>query len=155
MSEREKKLQELGYALENITTPRAKYVLLKQAGNLLYSSGMLPMEGETLTSPGKVPSTVPLETAKKCAALCVANILRAVHRDYGSLDMIKQAVKLTGFVNSEPTFTEQHLILNSASELLLEVFDKDGEHARSALGVAALPLNSCVEVEIIFELNDA
>ncbi|MDD4615781.1 MAG: RidA family protein [Alphaproteobacteria bacterium] len=152
--EREEKLKSLGYDLAKISTPKAKYVLSKRAGNLLFSSGALPVDGENLCHPGKVPSEVPLETARQMAALCAANILRAVAKDYG-LDRIKQAVKLTGFVNSDSDFPNQHLVVNGASELLVDVLGEAGVHARSALGVAMVPLNACVEVEIVFELDTA
>ena len=152
--EREKRLEDLGYDLAKITLPKAKYVLLKRTGNLLFSSGALPMDGETLCSVGKVPVDVSTEKAAEMAALCAANILRAVYAAYGSLDKIKQVVKLNGFVNSAPDFTNQHIVMNGASELLLSVLGEEGTHARAALGVAALPLNACVEIEILFELTD-
>ncbi len=151
IGEREKKLESLGYDLAKVSAPKAKYVLLKRAGTLLFSSGALPVDGETLCFPGKVPIDVPMEAAKQMAALCVANILRAVAKEYG-LDKIKQVVKLTGFVNSAPDFPSQHLVVNGASELLVEVLGEAGLHSRSALGVAMVPLNACVEVEVVFEL---
>ncbi|MGE4350576.1 MAG: RidA family protein [Bdellovibrionales bacterium] len=156
MGQREEKLQQAGYDLDKITVPKAKYVLLKKAGNLLYSSGALPMDGDVLCSTGKVPTDVSQEKAQEMAALCVANILRAIRATYGSLDGIKQVVKLNGFVNSAADFPNQHLVMNGASELLLSVFGgAAGEHARAAVGVAMLPLNASVEVEVIFELTEA
>lgn len=134
--------------------PKAKYVLLKRAGNLLYSSGALPLDGDKHCSPGKVPTDVPLETAAQMAALCAANILRAVKAEYGALEKIRQVVKLNGYVNSAADFPGQHLVMNGASELLLDVLGEAGEHARAAVGVAMLPLNACVEVEILFELTE-
>lgn len=152
---RETKLQQRGYDLTLAASPKAKYVSLKRVGNLLYSSGALPFEGDTLCSPGKVPASVNTETATKMAALATVNILRNIVREYGSLSIVKQVVRLGGFVNSESNFTNQHLIINGASELLLDVFEEAGTHARAAIGVAALPLNACVEIEVLFELTNS
>jgi len=154
LGERETRLEQLGYDLSKLVLPKAKYVLLKRTGNLLFSSGALPIDGEIHCSQGKVPTEVPTETATQMAALCVANILRAVYAEYGSLDKIKQVVKLNGFVNSASDFPNQHLVINGASELLLAIFGEQGTHSRAAVGVAMLPLNACVEVEILFELID-
>jgi enamine deaminase RidA (YjgF/YER057c/UK114 family) len=150
--EREKKLRDLGYDPDKIAPPKAKYVLLKRVGNLLFSSGALPADGGTLCSPGKVPTDVSVETAAKMAALAAVNVLRAVKREVGTLDKIKQVVKVTGFVNSAPDFPGQHLVVNGASELLADVLGEAGVHSRSAVGVAMLPLNACVEIEIVFEI---
>ena len=127
--EREARVQQLGYDLSKIALPKAKYVLLKRTGNLLYSSGALPIDGDNHCSPGKVPTDVPTDKAAQMAALCVANILRAVYAEYGSLDKIKQVVKLNGYVNSVADFPNQHLVINGASELLLSVLGEAGTHA--------------------------
>ena len=152
--EREARLQQLGYDLSKVASPKAKYALLKRTGNLLFSSGALPLDGENHCSPGKVPTEVSAETAAQMAALCAANILRAVYAEYGSLDKIKQVVKVNGYVNSAADFPNQHLVINGASEVLLAVLGEPGTHSRAAVGVAMLPLNACVEVEILFELSD-
>jgi len=150
---REKKLEALGYELKKIQHPKAKYELLTETGNLLFSSGALPFDGDTLCFPGKVPSVVPFEKAKEMAALCAANIIRAVYAKYGSLDVVSKVVKMNGYVNSDSNFTEQHLVMNGASQLLIDVFGESGRHSRSALGVNMIPLNACVEVDIVFELT--
>jgi enamine deaminase RidA (YjgF/YER057c/UK114 family) len=110
-------------------------------------------ENQKLTSKGKVPTEVSLEEAKKAAALCAANILRLVRREVGSLDRIERVLKVVGFVNSDPTFEEQHLVINGASQLLVDVLGEAGWHARSAVGMAALPLGASVEVEAILKLK--
>jgi enamine deaminase RidA (YjgF/YER057c/UK114 family) len=102
---------------------------------------------------GKVPTEVSVEDATKAAALCAANVLRAVRKHVGSLDRISRVVRITGYVNSEPSFTEQHFVINGASQLVRDVFGDDGRHARTAIGVAQLPLGAAVEVEMILRLN--
>ena len=115
--------------------------------------GLCPWAGGKVASVGKVPSEVSLEEAQKAAALCAANNLRFVIQELGSLDRIERVVRVTGYVNSEPDFTEQHLVINGASKLLIEVFGDDGVGARSALGMAQLPLGSSTEVEMILALK--
>jgi enamine deaminase RidA (YjgF/YER057c/UK114 family) len=103
-------------------------------------------------SVGKVPSQVSLTDATKAAALCAANVLRAVQQHLGSLDRVERVVRITGYVNSDPDFTDQHLVINGASQLVRDVFGEMGRHARTALGMAQLPLGSSTEVEMIFKL---
>jgi enamine deaminase RidA (YjgF/YER057c/UK114 family) len=98
-----------------------------------------------------VPSQVSLEDAKKAAALCAANVLRLVRQELGSLDKVERVLRVTGYVNSDPNFTEQHLVINGASQLLVDVFGEQGWHARSAVGMAQLPLGASVEVEAILK----
>jgi enamine deaminase RidA (YjgF/YER057c/UK114 family) len=148
MSDRDSKLEQLGYPLER-TTPEGSLVdSLIVDGNTIYASGQVPFDGETLTSRGKVPSQVSTEQATKAAALCAANVLRAVRKHFGSLDELR-VVRITGYVNSDPDFTEQHLVMNGASQLVRDVFGEAGRHARTALGMTQLPLGSSVEVEMI------
>ena len=122
-------------------------------GNILYASGQVPFDGPDLTSIGKVPSEVGVEEATKAAALCAANVLRAVRRKIGSLDRIQRVVRITGYVNAEPDFTDCHLVINGASQLVRDVFGEAGRHARTALSLAQLPLGVSVEVEMILELS--
>ncbi len=123
-------------------------------GTTAYVSGCVPFDGDkNLVSKGKVPSQVSLEEARNAAALCAANVLRLLHQELGTLERIERALKLTGFVNSDPDFMEQHLVINGASQLLLDVLGEAGWHARSAVGMAALPLGASVEVEAIFKLK--
>jgi enamine deaminase RidA (YjgF/YER057c/UK114 family) len=153
MSDREKKLEALGYPL-NKRTPEGKLVdPLAIAGNILYASGQVPFDGDVLISTGKVPSQVSQEDATRAAALCAANVLRSVAAHIGSLDKIERVVRMTGYVNADPNFTDCHLVINGASNLVREVFGEAGRHARTALSMAQLPLGASVEVEMIFQLK--
>lgn len=153
MSDREKKLEALGYPL-NKRTPEGKLVdPLAIAGNILYASGQVPFDGDVLISTGKVPSQVSREDATRAAALCAANVLRSVASHIGSLDKIERVVRMTGYVNADPDFTDCHLVINGASNLVREVFGDAGRHARTALSMAQLPLGASVEVEMIFQLK--
>jgi enamine deaminase RidA (YjgF/YER057c/UK114 family) len=153
VSERDQKLAALGYPLER-TTPEGKLVdPLSIAGSIVYASGQVPFDGDQLVSTGKVPSQISAADATKAAALCAANVLRAVRKHFGSLDAIERVVRITGYVNSDPDFTDQHLVINGASQLVRDVFGEAGRHARTAIGMAQLPLGSSVEVEMILELK--
>ena len=154
MSERERKLIALGYPIEK-TTPEGDLVdAVAISGRLVYASGQVPFNGSELVGRGKVPSQVGADEAGAAAALCAANVLRAVRKHLGSLDAVARVVRITGYVNSDPDFTDHHLVINGASRLVREVFGEDGRHARTALGMAQLPLGACVEVEMILELRD-
>ena len=119
-------------------------------GTTVYVSGCVPFDGDkNLASRGKVPSQVPLDAARQAAALCAANVLRLVRQELGSLDRIDRVLRVTGYVNSDADFTEQHLVINGASQLFLDVLGEQGWHARSAVGMAQLPLGASVEVEAI------
>jgi enamine deaminase RidA (YjgF/YER057c/UK114 family) len=149
MSSRDEILERLGYPLDR-TNPEGKLVdAVAIDGNTIYASGHVPFDGAALVYMGKVPSEVSVEDAKQAAALCAANVLRAVRRAVGSLDNITRVVRITGYVNSDSDFTEQHVVMNGASKLVREVFDEAGRHARTAIGVAQLPLGAAVEVEMI------
>ena len=149
---REAKLVAAGYPLER-TSPEGNLVDgISIVGNILYASGQVPFDGDQLTSVGKVPSQVSEEEATKAAALCTANILRLVARELGSLDAVERVVRLTGYVNSDLDYTRQHIVMNGASQLVRDVFGEQGRHARTALGLAQLPLGSSVEVEMILQL---
>jgi enamine deaminase RidA (YjgF/YER057c/UK114 family) len=150
----DEKLEALGYSFEKRLSRGAIYQPVVIDGTTAYVSGCVPFDGDkNLVSKGKVPSQVSLEEARKAAALCAANVLRLLHQELGTLDRIERALKLTGFVNSDPDFMEQHLVINGASQLLLDVLGEAGWHARSAIGMAALPLGASVEVEAIFKLK--
>ena len=149
MSPRDQRLQELGFPLER-TTPEGTLVdPLTVDGDIIYASGQVPFDGDALVSVGKVPSQISKEAATAAAALCAANVLRTVRKHLGSLDEVERVVRITGYVNSDPDFTEQHLVINGASQLVRDVFGKAGRHARTALGMAQLPLGSSVEIEMI------
>ena len=154
MSEREQKLEALGYSLDQTSPPAAIYKPVVVSGNIVYVSGAVPTDHGTLKYGGKVPSEVSLEDAQQAAALCAANSLRMVRQAVGSLDRIARVIRLTGYVNSDLDFTDQHLVINGASQLLRDVFGEIGVGARSAVGMAQLPLGSTTEVELILELAE-
>ena len=152
----DEKLESLGYPLDRVPSPGATYRPVVIDGTTAYVSGCVPLDGDrNLVSKGKVPSQVSLEAAKKAAALCAANVLRLLRKELGSLDRVERVLKLTGFVNSDADFTDQHLVVNGASQLLIDVLGEAGWHARSAVGMAQLPLGSSVEIEAIVKLKPA
>ena len=153
MSEREQRLVDLGYPLDK-TSPEGQLVdAVVIVGSILYASGQVPFDGSQLVSKGKVPSQVNVEDATRAAALCAANVLRCIRKHIGSLDAIERVIRITGYVNSDADFTDQHLVINGASQLVRAVFGEAGRHARSALGMAQLPLGASTEVEMILELK--
>jgi enamine deaminase RidA (YjgF/YER057c/UK114 family) len=153
MATPEERLAELGIELPTVAPPVAAYVPAVRSGNYVYTSGQLPMVGGSLVRTGKVGAEVDPETAKDLARTCALNALAAVKSVVGELSAVTRVVKVVGFVASAPGFTGQPLVINGASELLGEVFGDIGRHARSAVGVAVLPLDAPVEVEIIVEVG--
>jgi len=145
------RLAELGLTLPVLAKPVAAYVPAVITGNLVYTSGQLPFVDGALPATGKLGSAVTDATGKELAQICALNALAAVQSVIGSLDRITRIVKVVGFVASEPSFTGQPGVINGASEILGEIFGDAGVHARSAVGVAVLPLDSPVEVELIVE----
>lgn len=149
------RLAELGLTLPDVVPPVAAYVPAVTSGSLVLTSGQLPMVDGALPVTGKVGEgngLVDPERAKELAATCALNALAAVRSQVGDLDRIR-VVKVVGFVASDPSFTGQPGVVNGASELLGEVLGADGAHARSAVGVAVLPLDAPVEVEIMVEVR--
>ena len=142
------RLAGLGLTLPPVVPPVASYVPAVRSGDLVFTSGQLPMTGGQLGAVGKVGGQVTAEQAKELARVCALNALAAVDALVG-LDAVVQVVKVVGFVASTPDFTGQPGVVNGASELLGEVFGEAGAHARSAVGVAALPLDAPVEVELV------
>ncbi len=153
MGERETKLESLGFPLDRTPGEGTLVDAVAIVGDIVYASGQVPFDGADLVSKGKVPGEVSAADATRAAALCAANVLRVVRRHIGSLDSVKRVVRITGYVNSDPTFTDQHLVINGASQLVRDVFGDAGRHARTALGMAQLPLGSSVEVEMILQLE--
>ncbi|TAL27523.1 MAG: RidA family protein [Nitrospirae bacterium] len=149
----EERLKELGISLPEAPRPLGSYVPCVQAGNLLFLSGILPLRDGKLMLTGRVGEAVSLGEAQGEAKQTVINALSVVRSHTGSIDRIKKCVKLTGFIASAPDFIEQPKVLNAASDFLFEIFGDEGRHARVAVGVSALPLNSPLEVEFIFELS--
>jgi enamine deaminase RidA (YjgF/YER057c/UK114 family) len=149
----EARLSELGLVLPAVAAPVAAYVPAVVSGSYVYTSGQLPFVDGKLTSTGKVGAGVSAEDAKELAATCAVNAIAALKSAIGDLDRVIRIVKVVGFVASDPSFTGQPGVINGASELLGEVFGGAGVHARSAVGVAVLPLDSPVEVELIAEFQ--
>ena len=152
MSDWKARLSELGVDLPPVAAPVAAYVPAVRTGNLVYTSGQLPFEDGALPVVGKVGDAVDADTAKSAARICALNALAAIDALVG-LDSIVRIVKVVGFVASADGFTGQPGVINGASEFLGEVFGDAGVHARSAVGVAELPLAAPVEVELIVEVG--
>jgi enamine deaminase RidA (YjgF/YER057c/UK114 family) len=152
MSQIEQRIINLGFLLPETAKPLAAYIPAVQSGNLVFTSGQLPMIAGSLAETGKVGGSVSPERAKELATVCALNALAAVKTVIGDLDKIKRIVKLVGFVSSTPEFSGQPAVVNGASEFLGEVFGEKGIHARSAVGVAVLPLDAPVEIELIVEV---
>jgi len=147
------RLSELGLSLPKAPEPVAAYIPSKKSGNLLYISGQLPMRDGVLMATGTVPGAVSLATAQECARQCVLNGLAVAAAAAGSLENVAQVIRVGGFVASDPGFSDQPKVINGASELLQEIFGESGRHARAAVGSVALPLDACVEVELLLELK--
>ncbi|MEO8555955.1 MAG: RidA family protein [Actinomycetota bacterium] len=157
MSAVEDRLAELGLTVPDVAKPVAAYVPALRDGNMIFTSGQLPMVSGALAQTGKVGTggdSVSPEDAKKLAELCALNAIAAVKSVIGDLDKVSRVVKVVGFVASDPSFTGQPGVINGASELLGQAFGDAGVHARSAVGVAVLPLDAPVEVEIIVSVRD-
>jgi enamine deaminase RidA (YjgF/YER057c/UK114 family) len=146
------RLEQLGVELPQVVAPLASYVPAVRTGNLVYTSGQLPMEGGRLAGTGKVGAGVSPDEGKALARICALNALAAVN-SLVDIDAVTRVVKVVGFVASAPGFNGQPSVINGASELFAEVFGESGAHARSAVGVAELPLDAPVEVELIVEVG--
>jgi len=149
----EERLEAMGLSVHEVVPPVAAYLPAMKSGRYVYTSGQLPIVDGVLVATGKVGAEVTPEQATELAAICALNAIAAV-KSVASLDWVVRVVKVVGFVASVPEFTGQPGVINGASNLLLEAFGEAGPHARSAVGVAALPLDAPVEVEIIVELAD-
>lgn len=152
MSTPEQRLAELGLAVPEVPAPVAAYVPAVRTGSHVYTSGQLPLVHGELARTGKVGADVTPEEAQECARSCALNALAAVRSVVGELAAVTRVVKVVGYVASAPGFTGQPLVVNGASELLGQVFGDAGRHARSAVGVAVLPLDAPVEVELVVEV---
>ena len=150
----EDRLRDLGYELPAVPRPAGSYVPTTVAtGALLFTAGQLPFEEGRLPYTGKVGSDVSIEDAKDAARLCALNALAAVKAETGTLENVRRVVKVIGYVASADGFNNHPEVMNGASDLLGEVFGERGLHARTAVGVAELPLNAPVEVELTIELT--
>ncbi|MDI6891167.1 MAG: RidA family protein [Thermodesulfovibrionales bacterium] len=149
----EERLKELGIELPEAPTPSGSYIPVLRTGNLIFLSRMLPLREGRLTRQGRVGEDISLDEAREDARVATINALSALNAHIGSLDKVKRCVKVTGYVASVNNFTEQPKVLNAASDLLFEIFGEKGRHARAAVGVNVLPLNSPLEIEFIFEVS--
>ncbi|MBA2699811.1 MAG: RidA family protein [Nocardioidaceae bacterium] len=153
MTTPEDRLDELGLSVPTVVPPVAAYVPAVRTGNHVYTSGQLPMRDGQLIRTGKVGGEVSPEAAYEAAQQCALNAFAAIAAETGDLSRVVRVVKLTVFVASSPDFTGQPQVANGASELVGKVFDDAGKHARSAVGVSALPLDAPVEVEMVVEVS--
>ena len=150
----EEKIKSLGIELPGAPKPLGAYVPFVRTGNLVYLSGMLPLKDGRLLKTGRAGESVSLEDAALCARTAAINALGVLKSAIGDLNSVKRCIKISGFVASAPDFTDQPKVLNGASELMVEVFGEAGRHARVAVGVNILPMNSPAEVDFIFEVMD-
>ncbi len=150
----EERIKSLGLTIPTPPEPVATYIPAIKVGNMVYTSGQLPMENGELKYKGKVGVDLTEEEAYQAAKICCLNCLSAIKSKIDSLDEIEQIVKVTGYVNSGSGFFGQSKVINGASDLLGEIFEKAGEHVRSAVGVSELPINAAVEVEMVVKIKE-
>jgi enamine deaminase RidA (YjgF/YER057c/UK114 family) len=146
------KIKSLGINLPIPPSPAGSYIPVVKSGNLLYVSGQIPMEDGKVVFTGKVSDTN-IETAQKSARICAINILAQLKKELGDLEKISKIVRISGFVNSVPEFTQHPKVINAASDLFYEIFGECGKHSRIAVGVSSLPLNSMTEIDAIVEMK--
>ncbi|MCZ2328371.1 RidA family protein [Bartonella sp. F02] len=148
----ENRLTKLGISIPEATQPVANYITTSQNGHQLFISGQLPLSNGKLVAIGKVGATVNIEQAKQSAEICAINILAQIKTALGDLSKIKRITKINVFVAVDPNFTDIPLVANGASDLFVNILGETGKHARSAVGVASLPMNAPVEIEAIIEV---
>ena len=153
MSEIENRIKNLGLVLPEVSAPLAAYIPAKKTGHVIFTAGQLPLLKGELICKGLLGQDVDVEQAYQAARICTLNALAAIKGVVKDLDQIVQVVRVVGYVASTSTFTQQPAVVNGASELLLEIFGEVGKHARSAVGVASLPLNASVEIELTVEVK--
>jgi enamine deaminase RidA (YjgF/YER057c/UK114 family) len=149
----EDKLKQLNITLPTPPKPAGSYIPVVVTGNLAFVSGQIPMQDGRVLYAGKVPSEKSIEEAQAAAKLCAINLLAQLKASLGSLDKITKILRVSGFVNCTPDFAEHPKIINAASDLFFEIFGEKGKHSRIAIGVANLPLNSTVEIDMTVEFS--
>ncbi|MBX8801322.1 RidA family protein [Pseudochrobactrum asaccharolyticum] len=149
----ETRLKDLGITIPESAAPAAAYLPFSQSGNLLFTSGQLPLKDGKLVSTGLVGRDLTIEQAQEAAKYCAINVLSQAQAALGDLKRIKRVIKITVFVASVVDFTDQHVVANGGSQLFIDVLGDAGKHARSAVGMAGLPLNAPVEIEAILEVE--
>ena len=150
----EDRLKELGIVLPIPPKPAGSYIPLVVSGNLVFVSGQIPMENGQLKYQGKVENDQSIEDAQNAARLCIINGLSQIKAHFGTLNNIQKIIRVSGFVNSNENFTEHPRVINTASDLLTDIFDEKGKHSRIAIGVSSLPLNATVEIDMIVEFTN-
>ncbi|MCA9798880.1 MAG: RidA family protein [Cyanobacteria bacterium HKST-UBA06] len=146
-------LREFEMSLPQPPEPVGSYVSVVQVDNLVYTSGMLPIKDGELTTKGKVGVDCSIEDAQEAARLCTLNAMAAIKKHIGGLAHIERIVKVTGYVNAPPEFTQHPTVINGASDLLAKAFGANGKHVRAAVGVASLPLNAAVEIDFVVQVE--
>jgi enamine deaminase RidA (YjgF/YER057c/UK114 family) len=150
----EDRLKELSIKIPTPPKPAGSYIPVVTTNNLAFVSGQIPMKEGKVVFEGKVPKEQSLDSAREAAKICIINGLAQLKVNLGSLDKITKFVRISGFVNSSPNFTEQPKVINAASDLLVEIFGDIAKHSRIAVGVTSLPLNSTVEIDMIVEYSN-
>ena len=154
MSLIEKKLKELNIQIPTAPSPVGNYLAFRISGNKIYISGQLPIDKNGIMIKGKIGNELTEEDGKKAALLCMLNSIGHLKNAIKDLDKVKSCIKINGYINSENNFENHPSLLNSASDLIVKIFEDKGRHARFAVGVASLPLNTPVEIEGIFEIEN-
>ena len=149
----EEKLKEIGIKLPDPPSPAGSYIPVVISKNIAYVSGQIPIKSGEVSFTGKVPVEQSIENAQNAAKLCIINALAQLKSQLGSLDKISKILRVSGFVNSTPNFSEHPQVINAASDLLYQIFGDTGKHTRTAIGVNSLPLNSAVEIDMIVEIE--
>jgi len=150
----EERLKELAIEITTPPSPAGSYIPVVTTGNLAFVSGQIPMKEGKVVFEGKVPNVQSLDSAREAAKICIINALAQLKANLGSLDKITKIVRISGFVNSAPDFEEQPKVINAASDLLIDIFGDMAKHSRIAVGVASLPLNSTVEIDMVVEFSN-
>jgi len=150
----EERLKELSIILPVPPKPAGSYVPVVVSGNLVFVSGQIPIEDGKVKYQGKVENDQTIENAQSAARLCIVNGLSQIKAHFGTLDNIQKIVRISGFVNSNESFVAQPKVINTASDLLVDIFGEKGRHSRIAVGVSSLPLNATVEIDMIVEITD-
>ena len=150
----EERLKELAIEIPTPPSPAGSYIPVVITGNLAFVSGQIPMKEGKVVFEGKVPNVQSVDSAREAAKICIINGLAQLKANLGTLDKITKFVRISGFVNSNPEFYEQPKVINAASDLLVEIFGNMAKHSRIAVGVASLPLNSTVEIDMVVEFSN-
>ena len=146
-------MKELEISLPTPPKPAGSYIPIVTSGNLVFVSGQIPMESGQMKYQGKVPDVQSIQNAKNASKLCIINALSQLNAYFGTLENVEKIVRISGFVNSEESFSEHPKVINAASELLVDIFGEKGKHSRIAVGVSSLPLNATVEIDMMVEIS--